>query len=232
MLLPIDSENIRDVIVVLGIILCLMVLATPVHAQIGGTACTIVGGQESQLVLTEDSTAEQSLSDIDTQDSSINQSVNTGGGAGRFEPQAQYLNSLMQTMASGVADANTFAGLYPGWVDFGANGANSAANITYSTLSTYADAITIAQSQAADFNAEDTHFEALEACNAASGITLLQAVQCGNEINLAVAQQTQLLRQIEITRLIVEAVHDGEQLNERSQGGAHDETTLTTAAQQ
>jgi hypothetical protein len=137
----------------------------------------------------------------------------------------------MQTMASGVVDAGTFANLYPGWIDFGPDAADVAAQITHATLTTYANAITVAQSQAADFNAEDTQFENLEACNATS-ISVLQAIQCGNEINLAAAQQTQLLRQIEITRLIVDAVHAGEELDERAQRGANEQTSQLTAAQQ
>jgi hypothetical protein len=157
-------------------------------------------------------------------------SLTTAGGAGRFQPQAPYLNSLMQIMASGVADANTFATFYPGWVDFGPDAAGIAAQITNATLTTYANAITVAQSQATDFAAEDAQFQNLEACNATS-ISVLQAIQCGNEINLAAAQQTQLLRQIEITRLIVEATHNGEELNERAQRGANDQTSLITAAQ-
>jgi conjugal transfer/entry exclusion protein len=98
------------------------------------------------------------------------------------------------------------------------------------TLTTYANAITVAQSQAADFNAEDTQFENLEACNATS-ISVLQAIQCGNEINLAAAQQTQMLRQLEITRLIVEAVHAGSELNERAQLGANSQTYFLTGGQ-
>jgi hypothetical protein len=137
----------------------------------------------------------------------------------------------MRMLAGGVADANTFATLFPGWVDFGPDAATIAAAITNSTLTTYADAITIAQSQAADFSAEDAQFANLETCNAAS-IGVLQAIQCGNEIQLAAAQQTQLLRQLEITRLIVDAVHDGEELNEKSQFGANAEVSQLTAAQQ
>jgi conjugal transfer/entry exclusion protein len=137
----------------------------------------------------------------------------------------------MQMMSTGVADANTFANLYPGWFDFGPDAADVAAQITNMTLTTYANSIAVAQSQAGDFNAEDAQFTSLEACNATS-ISVLQAIQCGNEINLAAAQQTQLLRQIEITRLIVEATRAGEELNERSQKGANEQAGLLTAAQQ
>jgi len=133
-------------------------------------------------------------------------------------------------MGSGVASAQIFAATYPGWVDFGANAAATAAQITNQTLTTYADAISVAQAQAANFSGEDAHFQALEACNAAS-VSVLQAIQCGNEINLAAAQQTQQLRQLEITHIMVDAVHFGEQLNEDAQLGANAQTYFLTGAQ-
>jgi hypothetical protein len=175
--------------------------------------------------------ANSQLVNILTQDAATATSVTAAGGAGRYQSQDAFLSRLMQTLAGGVADANTFATLFPGWMDFGPDAALMAAQITNSTLTTYADAITVAQSQAADFSAEDAQFAHLEACNAAS-IGVLQAIQCGNEIQLAAAQQTQLLRQLEITRLIVDAVHDGEELNEKSQFGANAEVSQLTAAQQ
>ena len=223
----IDRGNLLDLLVALGIVAAGMLLwsllfATPAQAQLA----------------VSDAPVEASTADMDTvqlpgilkQNTASALSLTTTGGAGRFQPQAAYLNSLMQTMTSGVADAASFAALYPGWVDFGPDAADVAAQITNATLTTYANAITVAQSQAADFNAEDAQFEKLEACNAAS-IGVMQAIQCGNEINLAAAQQTQLLRQIEITRLIVEAVHDGEELNERAQHGANSQAYFMAGAQ-
>jgi conjugal transfer/entry exclusion protein len=68
-------------------------------------------------------------------------------------------------------------------------------------------------------------------CNAAS-VSVLQAIQCGNEINLAAAQQTQQLRQLEITQIMIEAVDYGETLNEKSQLGANAQAYFIGGAQQ
>src|SRR6266446_2668967 len=146
-MLSIDRDNLSDLLTALAISGALMLIATPAFSQIAVT------------------------------DPPIELSVTTPGGAGRFQHQAPYLNSLMQTMASGVADAGTFANFYPGWVDFGPDAADVAAGITNRTLTTYANAITVAQSQAADFNTEDAKFQTLETCNASS-IGVLQAIQC------------------------------------------------------
>jgi conjugal transfer/entry exclusion protein len=172
----------------------------------------------------------QQLPAIIAQDTLTAQSLTTPGGAGRFQSQLSYLNSLMETMGSGIANAQIFAATYPGWIDFGANAAATAAKITNQTLTSYADAISVAQAQAANFSREDAHFQALEACNAAS-VSVLQAIQCGNEINLAAAQQTQQLRQLEITHIMVDAVHFGEKLNEDAQLGANAQTYFLTGAQ-
>jgi hypothetical protein len=174
----------------------------------------------------------QQVPAIIAQDTLTAQSLSTPGGAGRFQSQLGYLNSLMQTLGSGsVANAQSFDTIYPGWVDLGPSAATAAAQITTETLATYADAISVAQAQAANFSAEDTHLQALEVCNAAS-VSVLQALQCGNEINLAAAQQTQALRQLEITHIIIDAVHHGEELNENAQLGANAQTYYLSGAQQ
>jgi hypothetical protein len=159
-------------------------------------------------------------------------SLTTPGGAGLFRAQAPYLNSLMQLMTTGVADAQTFAGLYPGWVDFGPDAAGLAARITQSTLQSYSNAISVAQSQAGDFNAEDSQFAQLEGCNAqAAAMGVLAAIQCGNEIGLVEAQQTQMLRQLVITLIMLESTHYGEALNNTAQAGANLQASLLNAAQ-
>jgi hypothetical protein len=220
-----------------AILMVLAFWANPARAQLavsdsaveGNT--TTIAGNTTVMAGTLTGIATQQLSAIITQDTITAQSLTTPGGAGRFESQLSYLNSLMQTLGSGsIANAQSFAAIYPGWVDFGANAAATAAQITNQTLTTYADVISVAQAQAANFIGEDAHFQALEACNAA--VSVLQAIQCGNEINLAAAQQTQALRQLEITHIIVDAVDHGEQLNENAQLGANAQTYFLTGAQQ
>jgi len=212
--------------------------ATPARAQLavadgpveGNT--TTIAGNSTVMAGTLTGIATQQLPAIITQDTITAQSLTTPGGAGRFQSQLSYLNALMQTLSSGsITNAQSFAAIYPGWVDFGANAATTAAQVTSQTLATYADAISVAQAQAANFSAEDARFQTLEACNAAS-VSVLQAIQCGNEINLAAAQQTQALRQLELTHIIVDAVDHGEQLNEKSQFGANAQAYFMGGAQQ
>jgi hypothetical protein len=213
-MLPIDRENLRDALIAgaIGIVLWLLsyvVFPMVAHAQIAVTDPPV-----------ELATAQAAAS------------LTMAGGAGLFQGQAAYLNSLMQLLVTGVPDANAFAALYPGWVDFGADAAQAAARITNTTMTAYEDAMSVAQSQAADFKVEDAQFARLEVCNESAGaLGVLAAIQCGNEIQLAAAQQTQLLRQLEITRIILDAAHYGEQLNERSQLGANTQAALITAGQ-
>ncbi len=219
-------------------LLGLAFMAKPARAQLavsdapveGNT--TTIAGNSTVMAGTLTGIATQQMPAIITQDTLTAQSLTTPGGAGRFQSQLSYLNALMQTLGSGsIADAQSFGASYPGRVDFGPNAAVTAAEVTRQTLATYADAISVAQAQAANFSAEDARFQTLEACNAAS-VSVLQAIQCGNEINLAAAQQTQALRQLEITHIIVDAVNHGEQLNEKSQFGANAQAYFIGGAQQ
>jgi hypothetical protein len=143
-------------------------------------------------------------------------SVTTPGGAGIWTGQAQYLSSLMQTLASGVADPQTFAATYPGWFDPGANSIYTAESLVTHTLNTYAAALGVVQSQAADFPPEDTHLGSIEGCNSAA-TSVLMAMQCNTEAQLAVAQQIQLERQLLMTAITAQAVAAGEALDERAQ---------------
>jgi hypothetical protein len=91
--------------------------------------------------------------------------LTTTDGDGRFQPQAAYLNSLMQTMPSGgqmraVSRRYALAGSTsdPGAGELGVY-------ITTLTIMACAKVNTIAQAPVADFNAEDAQLEKLEACN-------------------------------------------------------------------
>src|SRR6266436_6869431 len=132
--MPIDRANLHDFLIAGAVGLAILLIPTLARAQLGYT-------------LVYDPSVYLSTQSILTQAGLIATSVDTPGGAGRFQPQAGYLNALMQTMASGVADAGTFANFYPGWVDFGPDAADVAARITNMTLTTYANAVTVAQSQ-------------------------------------------------------------------------------------
>lgn len=86
-------------------------------------------------------------------------------------------------------------------------------------MAAYQAAPQIAANQADDFDAEDSHFGAIETANGASA-ALLQAIQTNTEAALAAAQQTQMDRQLLITLITVEAKRSGEELKERAQQGA------------
>src|SRR5208283_5454794 len=153
----------------------LALMATPARGQLavsdapveGNT--TTIAGNSTVMAGTLTGIATQQLPAIITQDTITAQSLTTPGGAGRFQSQLSFLNGLMQTLGNGsITNAQSFAANYPGWVDFGANAAVTAAQVTNQTLTTYADAIAVAQTQAANFSAEDARFQTLEACNAAS----------------------------------------------------------------
>jgi hypothetical protein len=146
----------------------------------------------------------QLLQDILAQDTITATSVSTPGPA-IFDSQAQFLNSLMQIMEGGVYTADAMLALYPGWVDPGPNAAAAAQNITIQTMQTYAGGIAVAQSQASDLQLQDA--------------------------KLTTLQEAQLHRQLDITRLIVDTVHDAEELNERSGAAAMSQSSLMTAAQ-
>ncbi|HLW69433.1 MAG TPA: hypothetical protein VKS22_02305 [Candidatus Binataceae bacterium] len=96
----------------------LVVSDGPVEGNTTAIACTLTGISTQQMPA------------MIVQVTITTQSLTTPGGAGRFQSQLSYLNSLMQTMGSGVDSAQAFAASYPGWVNFGANAAAIAAQVT------------------------------------------------------------------------------------------------------
>jgi hypothetical protein len=206
-MLSIKRATIRTAATITGAILGAWLLAIPVNAQLAGVGCQCV-----------------SDSPVEANTSIIAASVSTGGGAGIWTAQGDYLSNLMQLMGSGVADSATFAALYPGWVDPGPEAIYQAQYITTEALNTDAAALSIVQSQAADFPAEDAKAAAIEKCNAAAGAagSLLMAQQCNTEAQLLNFQQGQLQRQLEMTLITVEAVNAGETLDEKTQVRAAD----------
>ena len=84
---------------------------------------------------------------------------------------------------------------------------------------TYAGALSAAQQQAAGFSNEDSQLAAIETGNQ-NATAVLQAIQVNTEAELAVAQQIQLLRQLVVIQVTLEATKAGEELNERTQAQA------------
>ncbi len=83
-------------------------------------------------------------------------------------------------------------------------------------MRTYTGALAAAQQQAAGFGSEDSHLSGIEQTNQ-SVTTVLQGQQVIVEAILALCQQVQLERQLQVTQIVLEATKAGEELNERAQ---------------
>jgi hypothetical protein len=162
--------------------------------------------------------ANSTLAGIATSDSAIATSVTTPGGAGLFQGVAGFLDTLNANFGKTI-NAQVFNAIFPGWASLPLDAIPRDQAIATLSLATYQAAMQIAANQAADFDAEDSHFGKIEAANGASG-AVLQAIQSNTEAILAAAQQTQMERQLLITLITVEATRSGEELNERAQQSA------------
>ncbi len=203
--------------IALVIALLLVFGATPASAQFGGSLVSDP--------LTEQATAQTASAVNQTnaelqQDVTINTqtaaSVTTPGDAGLFQSVSAFLDSLDANFNGTIDSAQIFTALFPGWVPLPADAIPQGATITTKALATYNAALAAAQTQAAGFDAEGTHLGSIEAANLKS-TGLLQAIQINTEAQLAVAQQVQLLRQLEVSHITLEATKAGEELNERAQ---------------
>jgi P-type conjugative transfer protein TrbJ len=150
--------------------------------------------------------------------------LTTPGGAGIWQSNAGYLASLGSNLNGGINSAQLLSGNFPGWVALPATATQNAKQVATVALATYAGALAAAQQQAAGFSNEDSHLGAIETDNQfVTGV--LQAVQANTEAQLAVAQQVQLLRQLVVMQITLEATRAGEELNERAQGQATSATS-------
>jgi len=218
---PLDIDNVRAVILALAVAIIATVLfdAATAHAQ--GCMCVADGPTETA---TADTASELEtvigLLKQDVKENTITAtSVTTGGGGGLWRAEGGYLTSLTQNLSLGIFDPQKFAANFPGWLALTPTSTQDAKQISALSLATYAGAVTIAQQQAANFGNEDNQLGAIESASSDSG-AVLQAIQANTEAVLAVASQIQALRQIEITHLDIDAVHHGEELNERARAEA------------
>ena len=198
-----------------------LIRVTPAHAQFGGSCgCPVIvndpqiyGRQGEQLQ--QESLAAQLL-----------QQNTTGGGAGTWQSDQSFLNSLATAMSQGggicYANGNAvqqFNADFPGMVPPPVNAASRARQLTAATLGTLVGALAVDQQQAAHFGFENNQFAALETKNQnAQGA--LQAIQVTNEILLAQAQQLQMMRQLLVTLINAESVYHGHRLNAEAQAAA------------
>jgi hypothetical protein len=159
------------------------------------------------------------LQQILREDTLTANSVTTGGGGGLWQAQGGYLTQQNQTLNTGIFDAQKFAANFPGWLALPPTSTQDAKQISAVGLTTYAGAVAIAQGQAANFGNEDSELSSIAGTSSGS-TAVLQAIQANTQAVLAVASQIQELREIELAHLDIDAVHHGEELNERAQAGA------------
>ena len=144
------------------------------------------------------------------------QSLTTPGGAGAWQSNATYLNSLAANLNNGINSTTLFNSNFPGWQTLPANSTQLSKQVSAIALRTYAGALAAAQQQAAGFGNEDSHLSGIEQTNQ-SVTTVLQGQQVIVEAILALCQQVQLERQLQVTQIVLEATKAGEELNERAQ---------------
>ncbi len=208
-------------IIVAAVALSLGAAVKPAHAQFGGSAVDVVGGQNGQNVITEDDPTEQNTSGILQQDSTIATSVTTGGGAGNYTPIGGYIANLNQQLFSGVNNQN-FAGNFPGWVPLPDTSTLTAKALVKTTLTTYQASIALAQSQEQELEAEN--FTAIEQA-AANTTNVLTALQALTDATLQVAQEVQYERQLMATLITVESTQAAQRLSAKAQEEATSETS-------
>src|SRR6266700_2101787 len=129
-------DQIKTIAIISAVGLGAWLVAWPVHAQFGVCQCV-------------------SDPPVETATARIASSVTTAGGTGLFQGQSPFLDAMMHTLASGIPDAATYAAYFAGWVDFGPNAAGIAASIASAIVQTDLNSLTVYQSLAGDFDAED-----------------------------------------------------------------------------
>ena len=160
------------------------------------------------LLLAKPARAQIAVADVP-----VEASVTMGGGGGDYTPNASYIAGLDQGLFSGINTQN-FAESFPGWQALPPDSTESVAMpLTTTVLTTYGQAISLAQSQEQELEGED--FSNIEATSS-KAVAVLEAIQANTEAQLQTAQEMQYARQLLATLITVEATKAGEELNERA----------------
>jgi hypothetical protein len=147
-------------------------------------------------------TTNSQLGSILTQDTTTAQSLTVSGCSGIWTDETGELNGLMQILASGVVDPQTFGSLYVGYEDAGPQSIYTAETITNQTLKADAAALGVVQAQANNFQVEGVMLANIEGCSAGA-TTLMAALKANTESNLVLADQQRLTRQLLMTLINV-----------------------------
>jgi P-type conjugative transfer protein TrbJ len=147
----------------------------------------------------------------------------TGGSAGIWTSNQTLLTNLGGLISEQEGLSYTVQGLaqqfqqyYPGYDVTSVTGVQSPQASVDTTLNTLNGALQSAQSQAQNFQAEQTALQTLELKNQ-TAVGNLQAVQTGNEIALAQVQQVQMLRQLVMAMINSQNTAAANQLNNQTQ---------------
>lgn len=198
-----------------------LMLSAPAWAILGVGDIVIDVATEANTAATVVSLgiANATLVAIQTSDATTALSVSTPGDPGLYQGVSQYLDALDGQLTSAGVSAATMSVMFPGWMPLLPDAIPQDSMIATTGLATYQAAVQVAQSQAADFDAENTYLTSIERANTTAP-GLLAAVQINTEAQLATATQIQMLRQLTVSLITIEALRNAEELNERAQAGA------------
>lgn len=167
----------------------MLVNAPLARAQLGGGSAVDIVSDEVTLP-TADQAADSSLSDIDTQDQSINQSLTTATSGSTYSPVTGTISSLDQGLFAGV-NAQNVDELLPVTTPLPCDSYFVMLTDATALRKTYRGAINLAQQQEAQLQQED--FGTI-AANIQSS-SQLAATQGVGQAVLASVQESQLLRE-------------------------------------
>jgi hypothetical protein len=217
-----DKENLKTVLIASAILL----FATSLAHAFGADAVVTVPGS-----VTSDQAVETSTADIDTvqlpailqQDTSTATSVTTGGGGGDYQPNSSYITSLDQSLFSGINSQN-YNTSFPGWLALPPNSTDTVSiPLTTTVLTTYGNALALAQSQEQELEGEN--FTNIETTSS-NATALLTAVQANTEAVLADIQEQQYARQLLAALVTVEATRAAAELNAKAREAATNATSF------
>ncbi|MGO9454329.1 MAG: P-type conjugative transfer protein TrbJ [Candidatus Binataceae bacterium] len=206
----------------LVVLLAAIELATPAMAQFGGGTTIVFDPAMYARQLRQ---LEQETATVTNQAQQLQLMIQntTGGGAGMWQSNQNLLSDLGGLISEQQGLSYTFQGLaqqfqqlYPGYGVTTTPGVQSPQASVSTTLNTLNGALQSAQSQAQNFQNEQTALQALELKNQ-TAVGNLQAVQVSNEIALAQVQQIQLLRQLVMAQMNSQNTAAASQLNSQTQ---------------
>src|SRR5260370_1831783 len=147
----------------LAAVLSSLLFVSPATAQIAVTdppVETSTAATASELLQTN-----QILSEDVRVNTQTAQSLTTPGGAGAWQSNATYLNSLAANLNNGINSTTLFNSNFPGWQRLPANSTQLSKQVSAIALRTYPGALAAAQQQAAAFGREDSHLSGIEHTN-------------------------------------------------------------------